>query len=108
VFNAIFNNISVICVDQFYWWRKPEYQEKTTNLSQVAVKLYHIKLYRVKIGKIQNFHVKNKYPPPTHTLHFLQRHTKAFSKSQMIGACVVGRLNSGLNVLGQSAVFTIL
>jgi hypothetical protein len=27
---------------QFYWWRKPEYSEKTTNLSQVADKLYHI------------------------------------------------------------------
>jgi hypothetical protein len=24
---------------QFYWWRKPEYPEKTTNLSQVTDKL---------------------------------------------------------------------
>jgi hypothetical protein len=22
--------------DQFYWWRKPEYPEKTTDLSQVT------------------------------------------------------------------------
>jgi hypothetical protein len=24
---------------QFYWWRKPDYPEKTTNLSQVTDKL---------------------------------------------------------------------
>jgi len=35
VFNATFNNFSVISGCQFYWWKKPEYPEKTISVKVI-------------------------------------------------------------------------
>jgi hypothetical protein len=45
---------------QFYWWRKSEDLEKTTDLSQVIDKLYHLAMNGVRTHNVKYMNVNKK------------------------------------------------
>jgi hypothetical protein len=56
VFNATFNNISVISL-QLFWWRNPECPEKTTDLPQVTDKLHIVSTFLTGLQAKRKYHV---------------------------------------------------
>ena len=62
-----FRFVSFLFRFALYWWRKPEDLEKTTDLSQVTDKLYHIMLYRAHLA-MNGVQTRN-FSGAMHSLH---------------------------------------
>ena len=81
MFNAIFNNI-------YYYIMAVNYPEKTTDLSHVTDKFYHIKLHRVHLAmsgiRTRNFSSTNWVNSPIRTLKHLSLAFKGMKKISKI------------------------
>jgi hypothetical protein len=107
VFNLTFSNISLYHGGQFYWWRKPEDPEKTTDLLQVTDKLYHIMLTCIYIY-INMYINSNTLIQIVFLFYQLYKNVITYSFLRIVDVWPIDDIQSGTNMYHYHSTFLCL